>query len=64
MKMTMDLYTHVTVTSRKGRVSRNTLVPHITGVQIVTSRKGRVSRNAIEVLIDINLPMSRPVRGV
>ena len=35
------------VTSRKGRVSRNSDIASETGKTIVTSRKGRVSRNKV-----------------
>ena len=33
------------VTSREGRVSRNSIVLDINGIEEVTSREGRVSRN-------------------
>ena len=52
------------VTSREGRVSRNTLNVVHQSRQGVTSREGRVSRNNIYFLyISIFLP-SRPVRDV
>ena len=54
----------LTVTSRKGRVSRNSTDLNLLRTVMVTSRKGRVSRNGNQGYSVLHFHPSRPARGV